>query len=88
MDPLMTYKTRQRQDFHTDGSETPSTGGCAPFTSAGISAAPSAIPRSRASPPRRWSSSPDQKRHLLRLWLTAHDFSSVEELLRCGIPKQ
>ena len=31
---------------------------------------------------------PDRKRHLLRLWLTAHDFTSVEELLRGGIPKK
>jgi hypothetical protein len=29
---------------------------------------------------------PDRKRHLLRLWLTARDFTSVEELLRGGIP--
>jgi hypothetical protein len=28
---------------------------------------------------------PARKRHLLRLWLTAHDFSSVEELLHTGI---
>lgn len=31
---------------------------------------------------------PDLRRHLLRLWLTAHAFSSVDELLRGGIPKQ
>lgn len=31
---------------------------------------------------------PDRKRHLLRLWLTAHDFTSVEALLRGGIPKK
>jgi len=31
---------------------------------------------------------PDKRRHLLRLWLTAHDFASVEDLLRGGIPKQ
>lgn len=27
-----------------------------------------------------------QRRHLLRLWLTAHTFASVEETLRGGIP--
>ena len=27
-----------------------------------------------------------QRRHLLRLWLSAHDFSSVEDQLRGGIP--
>jgi hypothetical protein len=27
-----------------------------------------------------------ERRHLLRLWLTAHDFASVEEALRGGIP--
>jgi hypothetical protein len=30
---------------------------------------------------------PQRKRHLLRLWLTAHDFASVDELLRGGVPK-
>ena len=29
---------------------------------------------------------PAQRRHLLRLWLTAHAFASVEETLRGGIP--
>ena len=29
---------------------------------------------------------PDRRRHLLRLWLTAHDFTSVDEALRGGIP--
>jgi hypothetical protein len=29
---------------------------------------------------------PDLRRHLLRLWLVAHDFSSVEDTLRQGIP--
>jgi hypothetical protein len=29
---------------------------------------------------------PAERRHLLRLWLTAHDFASVEETLRGGIP--
>jgi hypothetical protein len=28
----------------------------------------------------------DERRHLLRLWLTAHDFASVEARLRTGIP--
>jgi hypothetical protein len=28
------------------------------------------------------------RRHLLRLWLAAHDFSSVEETLRQGIPQR
>jgi alpha-ketoglutarate-dependent taurine dioxygenase len=28
----------------------------------------------------------DQRRHLLRLWLSAHDFTSVEERLRTGLP--
>jgi len=28
----------------------------------------------------------DRRRHLLRLWLSAHDFASVEERLRGGIP--
>ena len=30
---------------------------------------------------------PERKRHLLRLWLRAHDFSSVEGTLRGGIPE-
>jgi hypothetical protein len=29
-----------------------------------------------------------ERRHLLRLWLTAHHFASVEDLLRGGIPEQ
>jgi hypothetical protein len=28
----------------------------------------------------------DERRHLLRLWLSAHDFTSVERQLRAGIP--
>ena len=28
----------------------------------------------------------DNRRHLLRLWLTAHDFASVDDILRGGIP--
>jgi alpha-ketoglutarate-dependent taurine dioxygenase len=28
----------------------------------------------------------DRRRHLLRLWLVAHHFSSVEDTLRHGIP--
>ena len=31
---------------------------------------------------------PEQRRHLLRLWLTAHDFASVDEILRGGIPQR
>jgi len=31
---------------------------------------------------------PSERRHLLRLWLTAHAFSSVDDVLRGGIPKQ
>ena len=31
---------------------------------------------------------PERKRHLLRLWLTAHDFTSVEAILQSGIPTQ
>jgi hypothetical protein len=31
---------------------------------------------------------PERQRHLLRLWLRAHDFASVEPLLRGGIPKR
>ena len=30
----------------------------------------------------------DRRRHLLRLWLVAHDFSSVEDSLRHGIPQR
>ena len=30
---------------------------------------------------------PGRRRHLLRLWLAAHDFTSVEPTLRGGIPK-
>ena len=30
----------------------------------------------------------DQRRHLLRLWLRAHDFASVESKLRTGIPSR
>ncbi len=30
----------------------------------------------------------DRRRHLLRLWLTAHAFTSVDEVLRGGIPKR
>lgn len=29
---------------------------------------------------------PDHRRHLLRLWLSAHDFRSVEDMIRGGIP--
>ena len=28
----------------------------------------------------------DERRHLLRLWLRAHDFTSVEDQLRAGVP--
>ncbi len=31
-------------------------------------------------------SDPSRRRHLLRLWLAAHDFASVEDTLRAGIP--
>jgi len=31
---------------------------------------------------------PGRRRHLLRLWLTAHEFSSVDDVLRSGIPKR
>ena len=31
---------------------------------------------------------PDRRRHLLRLWLTAHTFTSVDDVLRGGIPKR
>jgi hypothetical protein len=30
----------------------------------------------------------DRRRHLLRLWLSAHDFASVEDRIRAGIPNQ
>jgi hypothetical protein len=30
----------------------------------------------------------DERRHLLRLWLRAHDFASVESGLRGGVPKR
>jgi redox-sensitive bicupin YhaK (pirin superfamily) len=30
----------------------------------------------------------ERRRHLLRLWLVAHDFSSVEEALRQSIPRR
>ncbi len=30
----------------------------------------------------------DQRRHLLRLWLSAHDFASVEDRIRSGIPNR
>lgn len=30
----------------------------------------------------------DQRRHLLRLWLQAHDFASVETKLRAGVPRR
>ena len=30
---------------------------------------------------------PMRRRHLLRLWLTAHAFTSVDEVLRGGIPR-
>ena len=29
---------------------------------------------------------PGRRRHLLRLWLAAHDFAAVEDTLRTGIP--
>jgi hypothetical protein len=29
-----------------------------------------------------------ERRHLLRLWLSAHDFTSVEDMLRAGIPSR
>jgi len=29
-----------------------------------------------------------ERRHLLRLWLSAHDFASVEGMLRGGVPKR
>jgi len=31
---------------------------------------------------------PNRRRHLLRLWLTAHAFTSVDDVLRGGIPKR
>jgi hypothetical protein len=31
---------------------------------------------------------PERRRHLLRLWLTAHNFASVDDMLRGGIPKR
>jgi hypothetical protein len=31
---------------------------------------------------------PDERRHLLRLWLTAHAFASVDDMLRGGIPQK
>jgi len=31
---------------------------------------------------------PGRRRHLLRLWLTAHTFTSVDDVLRGGIPKR
>jgi hypothetical protein len=31
---------------------------------------------------------PERKRHLLRLWLVAHQFASVEDMLRQGIPRR
>ncbi len=31
---------------------------------------------------------PERKRHLLRLWLSAHDFTSVDDVLRGGIPQR
>jgi alpha-ketoglutarate-dependent taurine dioxygenase len=31
---------------------------------------------------------PARRRHLLRLWLSAHDFASVEAQLRSGIPSR
>jgi hypothetical protein len=31
---------------------------------------------------------PREQRHLLRLWLTAHHFTSVEGILRSGIPRR
>jgi hypothetical protein len=31
---------------------------------------------------------PERKRHLLRLWLRPHDFSSVEQALSAGIPQE
>ena len=31
---------------------------------------------------------PVRRRHLLRLWLTAHEFISVDDVIRGGIPKR
>ena len=31
---------------------------------------------------------PERRRHLLRLWLTARTFTSVDDLLLGGIPKR
>jgi alpha-ketoglutarate-dependent taurine dioxygenase len=31
---------------------------------------------------------PERRRHLLRLWLVAHQFASVEDTLRRGIPRR
>jgi alpha-ketoglutarate-dependent taurine dioxygenase len=31
---------------------------------------------------------PSEQRHLLRLWLRAHHFTSVEDMLRSGIPQR
>ncbi len=31
---------------------------------------------------------PERRRHLLRLWLSAHQFTSVDDVLRGGIPKR
>ena len=31
---------------------------------------------------------PEERRHLLRLWLAAHHFSSVDDILQGGIPRQ
>lgn len=31
---------------------------------------------------------PERRRHLLRLWLTAHQFASVDDVLRGGIPRR
>ena len=33
-------------------------------------------------------SQPERRRHLLRSWLTAHQFASVDDVLRAGIPKR
>ena len=34
------------------------------------------------------SENPEEQRHLLRLWLRAHHFTSVEDILRTGIPQR
>jgi alpha-ketoglutarate-dependent taurine dioxygenase len=31
---------------------------------------------------------PSRRRHLLRLWLAAHEFTAVEDTLRAGIPRR